>query len=232
MTRAERAKLIGQGVTAIKQALASCDPLERTGLLGNIRESLADLSPMNHPVDRVRWVPVEKVEANDYNPNSVPKNEMRLLHTSITHDGYTQPVVTVYDPAEDRYVIVDGFHRYSVARFYPDVAESTMGMVPVVVIEKGLNDRMAATIRHNRARGKHSVAGMADMVFALLDNGWGDAEVCEQLGLTADELVRFKHVTGFSKLFENVDYSRSWESKRQAQYRREAERASSTADAD
>jgi len=142
---------------------------------------------------------------------------MRLLYVSIQHDGYTQPVVTVYDEEKDQYVIVDGFHRYTTMRLNQDIADRNNGLLPVVVIEKSINDRMASTIRHNRARGKHSVSGMANMVFQMLENGWSDEAICAELGVEADELVRLKHVTGFSKLFENVDYRRSWQTKRQIQ---------------
>lgn len=175
----------------------------------------------NHPVNNVRWVPLEKVHANDYNPNSVAKNEMRLLYVSIKADGYTQPVVTVYDGDNDRYVIVDGFHRYSIMKLNADIRASTGGMLPIVVLNKDINDRMASTVRHNRARGKHSISGMANMVFSMLENGWKDSDICAEIGLEKDELVRIKHVTGFSKLFENVDYRRSWETKNQIKYRKE-----------
>ncbi|NBQ17292.1 chromosome partitioning protein ParB [bacterium] len=174
----------------------------------------------SQPVDAVRWVPIEKVFANDYNPNSVAKNEMRLLYVSISHDGYTQPIVTVYDKAKDQYVIVDGFHRYTTMKLNKDLYDKTGGMLPVVVIEKSINDRMASTVRHNRARGKHSVTGMANMVFQMLDNGWKDEAICAELGVEADELIRLKHVTGFSKLFENVDYRKAWETKRQIQLKK------------
>lgn len=171
----------------------------------------------DQPVDDVRWVPLEQVQANDYNPNSVAMNEMRLLTTSILHDGYTQPVVTIFDESLQKYIIVDGFHRYSVMRSNGEIRARTHGKLPVVVIDKPINDRMASTIRHNRARGKHSVSGMGNMVFKLLDNGWSDAAICTELGLETDELVRLKHVTGFSKLFENVEYSRAWETRLQSQ---------------
>lgn len=188
----------------------------------DLKAYLHELSPQNsQPVDLVRWIPIEKVHANDYNPNSVAKNEMRLLYVSISHDGYTQPIVTVYDDAKDEYVIVDGFHRYTTMRLNQDIADRNNGLLPVVVIQKSINDRMASTIRHNRARGKHSVSGMANMVFQMLENGWTDEAICAELGVEADELVRLKHVTGFSKLFENVEYRRSWETKRQIQLRNE-----------
>lgn len=190
-----------------------------------IRNVLHELSPTKaQPVDNIRWVPIERVHANDYNPNSVAKNEMRLLHTSIKHDGYTQPVVTVYDDVNDLYVIVDGFHRYTTMRLNSDIRETTGGYLPIVVIDKPINDRMASTVRHNRARGKHSITGMASMVFSMLENGWIDEAICNELGLEPDELIRLKHVTGFSKLFENVEYQKSWETKNQIQLRKKYEK--------
>jgi ParB-like chromosome segregation protein Spo0J len=174
-----------------------------------------------HPVDSVTWVPIEDVQANDYNPNSVAGKEMALLYTSIKHDGYTQPVVTVFDEALQKYVIVDGFHRYFVCKNNPDILESTHGRLPVVVLEKGMNDRMASTVRHNRARGSHGVEGMSSMVFAMLDNGWIDEDICNHLGMGADELLRLKHITGFSKLFEDAEYNKAWVTKRQLQLKKE-----------
>tara|TARA_R110000823_G_scaffold18278_2_gene57225 strand:+ start:700 stop:1284 length:585 start_codon:yes stop_codon:yes gene_type:complete len=169
----------------------------------------------NHPVSNVIWVDVEDVEANDYNPNSVASQEMGLLHTSIKHDGYTQPIVTVWDKEKNKYIIVDGFHRYFIGKNNKDINDSTGGKVPIVVLKKDINDRMAATIRHNRARGSHSVKGMSSMVFALLENGWSDVDICNHLGMEADELLRLKHITGFSKLFENSEYNKAWMTKHQ-----------------
>lgn len=170
-----------------------------------------------HPVSDVRWVPIEVVEANDYNPNSVAQREMALLITSILHDGYTQPIVTVYDPERERYVIVDGFHRFYACKRNREIHARTGGMVPVVVLDKSINDRMASTVRHNRARGSHSVEGMSSMVFSMLENGWGDAEICNELGMEPEELVRLKHITGFSKLFADTEYQKSWMTKKQIQ---------------
>lgn len=192
---------------------ATEDPL---GLIESLRELLNDLSPVkDQPIDRVRWVHIDQVQANDYNPNSVAPNEMRLLHTSISHDGYTQPVVTIYDPAIDKYVIVDGFHRYSTMRLNKDIYDSTGGLLPIVVLDKSENERIAATVRHNRARGKHSVAGMGNIVFNMLQNGASDADICAELGLEAEELARYKYVTGFAKLFEGVEYGKAWETDKQ-----------------
>ena len=170
-----------------------------------------------HPVSEVRWVDINKVEPNDYNPNSVAGTEMSLLYTSIKHDGYTQPIVTIYDEEKNKYIIVDGFHRYFICKTNKDIQESTDGHVPIVVIKKDINERMASTVRHNRARGAHSVTGMSQMVFSMLDNGWADEEICNHLGMSADELLRLKHITGFSKLFKDAEYNKTWTTKRQIQ---------------
>ena len=179
--------------------------------------SLAD----KHPVGNVIWVDVEEVEPNDYNPNSVASQEMGLLYTSIKHDGYTQPVVTVRDEEKGKYIIVDGFHRYFICKNNEDIRESTGGKLPIVVLNKGINDRMAATVRHNRARGAHSIQGMSSMVFEMLDNGWGDAEICNHLGMEPEELLRLKHITGFSKLFKDAEYNKAWVSKHQIRLAKE-----------
>jgi ParB-like chromosome segregation protein Spo0J len=173
------------------------------------------------PIDCVRWVPIDRVTSNNYNPNSVARTEMRLLYTSISHDGLTQPVVTIYDAENDVYVIVDGFHRYSTVKTNPDLLARTNGLLPVVVIDKPINDRMASTVRHNRARGKHSITGMASMVFSMLENGWEDVAICEELGMEPDELLRLKHVTGFSKLFKDVEYQKAWQTKHQIKLKAE-----------
>tara|TARA_R100001510_G_C7639942_1_gene197649 strand:+ start:479 stop:1186 length:708 start_codon:yes stop_codon:yes gene_type:complete len=181
-----------------------------------VKEHIHERSPLqSQPVNRIRWVDVDDVQANDYNPNSVASQEMHLLYTSILHDGYTQPVVTIYDEAIGKYVIIDGFHRYFTCKNNPDIRERNKGKLPVVVLEKDINDRMASTVRHNRARGKHSIGGMSNMVFSMLDNGWDDADICNHLGMDADELLRLKHITGFSKLFEDAEYNKAWTTKHQ-----------------
>jgi ParB-like chromosome segregation protein Spo0J len=193
---------------------------ENTNGIHEIRAYIHSISPQgSQPVDFVRWVPVGKVKPNDYNPNSVAKVEMSLLYKSILHDGYTQPVVTIYDEKKDSYVIVDGFHRYFVCSTMKDIQERNNGMLPIVVIDKPMNDRMASTVRHNRARGKHSISGMANMVFKMLEQGWSDADICNELGMEPEEILKLKHITGFSKLFENVEYQKAWETKRQVKIR-------------
>ena len=181
-----------------------------------IKDALHQLSPLaSQPVDNVRWVPIDMVTPNDYNPNSVAGKEMGLLYHSIKQDGYTQPVVTIWDDALQKYVIVDGFHRYFTCKNNPDILERNQGRLPIVVIAKDINDRMASTVRHNRARGKHSIAGMSNMVFQMLDNGWEDAAICNELGMEPEELIRLKHLTGFSKLFKDVEYKKAWMTRKQ-----------------
>ncbi len=153
------------------------------------------------PVGAVQWIHISQVRANDYNPNAVAGQEMRLLHTSISEDGYTQPVVAMWDPTVELYIIVDGFHRYTTMRMFADIADATSGYLPVVVLEKDIADRIASTVRHNRARGKHSVAGMGNLVFQMLEQGESDSDIIGKLGLDPEELMRLKHITGYSKLY-------------------------------
>jgi hypothetical protein len=163
------------------------------------------------PVYSVKRVPISKVTANDYNPNSVAPPEMALLETSIWEDGYTQPVVVVYDSESDQYVVVDGFHRYCVLRDSKRIHEREKGMLPVVVLDKQMHDRMASTIRHNRARGSHNIELMSTIVAELVDMGKGDAWICKHIGMSPDELLRLKQITGVAALFQNQEFSKSWD---------------------
>jgi len=163
------------------------------------------------PVYNVRRVPIEKVTANDYNPNSVAPPEMALLETSIWEDGYTQPVVVVYDRENDKYVVVDGFHRYCILRDSKRINEREKGYLPVVVLDKEMHDRMASTIRHNRARGSHNIELMSTIVAELVEMGKGDAWICKHIGMSKDELLRLKQITGVAALFLNQDFSASWD---------------------
>ena len=155
---------------------------------------------------------------------------MRLLYTSILHDGYTQPVVTVYDEESDKYIIIDGFHRYLTCRENQDISDRNSGTLPIVVLDKSMNDRMASTVRHNRARGKHSVTGMSSMVFSMLNEGWSDSDICNELGMETEELLRLKHVTGFSKLFEDTEYKKSWKTKYQIKLKKKLDDEGMTTD--
>jgi len=202
--------------------IASMSNEEKIEYIEELKSRLDAIHPLKaQPVNRVRWVNVEDVQANDYNPNSVASNEMHLLYTSILHDGYTQPVVTIYDKELGKYVIIDGFHRFFTCKNNDDIRERNQGRLPIVVLDKDANDRMASTVRHNRARGKHSVGGMSSMVFSMLDNGWSDADICNHLGMSADELLRLKHITGFSKLFSDAEYNKTWTTKHQIQLKKQ-----------
>lgn len=203
-----------ESLSALLSEIAGMNDAKRIAAIAVVRARLHDLSPTkSQPVDLIRWVPIEQVSPNDYNPNSVAEVEMKLLYHSIKQDGYTQPVVTIWDQEKQCYVIVDGFHRYFVCKTNADIRERNKGLLPIVVIEKDINDRMASTVRHNRARGKHSIDGMANMVFSMLDEGWTDEDICNELGMEPGELLRLKHITGFSALFENVEYSKAWKSR-------------------
>lgn len=175
----------------------------------------------HNPVSAVIWVSVDKVQANDYNPNTVAKTELKLLAVSILHDGFTQPVVTVYDKDKGKYVIVDGFHRYFCMKSNKEIFELNHGMLPIVVLDKDIKDRMASTVRHNRARGRHSVGGMGTLVNELSVKGWDDAAICNELGLEPDELLRMKHTSGVAALYADKEFSRSYEESYQIKARKE-----------
>lgn len=162
------------------------------------------------PVYNVIAVPIEKVKANDYNPNAVAPPEMELLEKSIWEDGYTQPVVTYYDSSQDIYIVVDGFHRYLTLKKSKRIWDRERGMLPIVVIDKELGDRMASTIRHNRARGSHNIELMSTIVAELVEMGKGDRWICKHIGMSPDELLRMKQVTGLAALFQNKSFSESW----------------------
>ncbi len=162
------------------------------------------------PVYNVIAVPVEKIEVNTYNPNVVAPPEMRLLYDSIKADGYTMPIVCYHDKETDRYIIVDGFHRYRIILEHPDIYEREKGLLPVSVIDKPIDQRMASTIRHNRARGSHNVDLMSNIVKELHDLGRSDAWISRHLGMDKDEILRLKQITGLTELFKDVKFGRAW----------------------
>lgn len=180
------------------------------------------MSEFRSPVYNVLSVPIDKVKANDYNPNAVAPPEMALLETSIWEDGYTQPVVTYYDSANDVYIVVDGFHRYLTLKNSKRIFERERGMLPVVVIDKEIGDRMASTIRHNRARGTHNIELMSTIVAELVEMGKGDRWICQHIGMSVDELLRLKQITGVAALFANRDFSDSWEADSDQEFEEEA----------
>jgi ParB-like chromosome segregation protein Spo0J len=162
----------------------------------------------DHPVNFVRWVDASLVVANDYNPNSVAAPEMKLLETSIKSDGFTQPIVT-WLRDDGFYEVVDGFHRHRVGKEFLKLSH-----LPVVVINTSRSDkgdRIAATIRHNRARGKHKVDAMSDIVLDLSRRNWSNDKIARELGMDADEVLRLKQITGLAELFANQDFSEAWE---------------------
>jgi ParB-like chromosome segregation protein Spo0J len=202
-----RAEMIAAEVAALSLA-------QQVDALNRIRQALHAVSPFQaEPVDCVLWVPADQVQANDYNPNRVAPPEMRLLKRSIQQDGYTQPIVG-YTNGDATIEVVDGFHRNRVGKEDKQVRARIHGYLPVAVINgdrSDRKDRVAATIRHNRARGVHAVMPMTDIVADLLRRGWTDAEVAAELGMDADEVLRFKHHSGLPELFKMQGYSMAWE---------------------
>lgn len=166
---------------------------------------------MTSPVYNVRAVPIEKIRANSYNPNSVAPPEMKLLEKSILEDGYTMPIVCYYIKSEDIYEIVDGFHRYTVLMTNKKIFEREKGKLPVVVIDKDESNRMASTIRHNRARGSHDIDLMSNIVSELTKSGMSDAWIMRNIGMDADELLRLKQLSGLAELFKDQEFSNYWE---------------------
>ncbi len=162
------------------------------------------------PVYHVIAVPVEKIKPNTYNPNKVAPPEMKLLYDSVKADGYTMPIVCYYNKASDTYIIVDGFHRYRIMLEYPDIYEREKGLLPVSVIDKPLDQRMASTIRHNRARGSHDVDLMSNIVKELHELGRSDAWIARHLGMDRDEVLRLKQITGLAALFKDVKFGQAW----------------------
>ena len=164
----------------------------------------------NSPVYKIIPVPVEKIEPNTYNPNSVEPPELSLLYDSIKEDGYTMPIVCYYDKSRDTYIIVDGFHRYRVILDHPDIYDREQGMLPVSVIDKPIDCRMASTIRHNRARGSHDVDLMSNIIKELHELGRSDAWISKHLGMEKDEILRLKQITGLAALFKDINFGKAW----------------------
>ena len=187
---------------------------DKVNTINEIKLMLHEESPFKtEPVDCVLWVKNDTVHANDYNPNSVAPPEMELLKRSIQADGYTQPIVSMKDSESTREVI-DGFHRNRVGKEDVEIQNRVHGYLPVVTIretQEGLNDRVASTIRHNRARGKHKVESMSDIVVDLKKRNWSDKKIAKELGMDQDEVLRLSQISGLTELFLNEDFSKSWE---------------------
>jgi ParB-like chromosome segregation protein Spo0J len=204
---------IWKALVTITKEIGEMGDDERIEVLNQVRRELHKVSPMKgEPVDLVVWVKSETVTANDYNPNAVAPPEMALLRESISQDGYTQPIVT-FNGGNVREV-VDGFHRHRVGKECPEVQARIKGYLPVVTINEDRTDkgdRIAATIRHNRARGKHQVQAMADIVVELKRRNWSDEKIAKNLGMDADEVLRLCQITGMAEAFADEDFSKSWD---------------------
>ena len=197
----------------IASAINEADTLDaQVNLINDMREWIHELSPFkNEPVDMVYWVPNGVVRANDYNPNSVAPPEMELLERSIDADGYTQPIVSY--PHDDVIEVVDGFHRHRVGKESEIVQKRVQGFLPVVKIKESqtdLNNRMASTIRHNRARGKHKVESMAEIVIELKRRNWSDKKIGKELGMDPDEVLRLTQIQGLTEMFAHHEFSEAW----------------------
>lgn len=193
--------------------LQELDLASQVVALNKIRVALHEAGPFaSEPVDLVQWVPNGEVEANDYNPNSVAPPEMELLRLSIANDGYTQPIVTF--PHDGKVEVVDGFHRNRVGKECADIQDRVKGYLPTVKIrpsQEGQNDRMASTIRHNRARGKHSVDAMSDIVVDLRKRNWSEKKIGKELGMDPDEVLRLCQISGLAEMFADTEFSEAWE---------------------
>ncbi len=205
-------QIAAQMAPIVKQ-IAGLPLAEQVEALNKIRSMLHQAGPFrDEPVDCVLWLPADQVQGNDYNPNKVAPPEMRLLKRSIQEDGFTQPIVGWQNGQATE--VVDGFHRTRVAREDGETRKRLHGYAPVALVGQGRagrNERMAATIRHNRARGVHGVMPMTDIVAEMLRQGWSDDQVAAELGMDADEVLKFKHNTGLAELFKDHAYSRAWE---------------------
>lgn len=182
---------------------------EKVSIFNEITQKLYDWLDIPHPVLNVQLVPVDEVKGNDYNPNKVAPPEMQLLKLSIRKDGLTMPVVIAND--KKGHVVVDGFHRTTVAAHTKDVRESLHGYLPVSKLDKSIEDRITATVRHNMARGTHQVELSAKLVTMLKKHNWTNARIGKELGMDADEVLRLRQVTGLAEAFADREFSNSWE---------------------
>lgn len=198
---------------ALEIELLSLD--EKVEYINKSRIALHEISPFkSEPVDLVLWVKNTEVEANDYNPNAVAPPEMELLRLSISADGYTQPIVSMLNENGISREVIDGFHRNRVGKECEDIQKRVHGYLPVVTINEereGKEDRMASTIRHNRARGKHKIDAMSDIVMDLKKRNWSDEKIAKNLGMDADEVLRLCQIGGLSELFSDKEFSEAWE---------------------
>lgn len=197
----------------LSKLLQNIDQETQVTVINELRQVIHEHSPFRtEPVDFVRWVKNETVHANDYNPNSVAPPEMELLRLSIANDGYTQPIVSMANEDGTREVI-DGFHRNRVGKECADIQQRVHGYLPVVTIresQQDRNNRVASTIRHNRARGKHRVESMSEIVVDLKRRNWSDAKIGKELGMDQDEVLRLTQISGLTEMFKDRSFSQAW----------------------
>lgn len=200
-------------VSQLVELLSNMEMEKKVNELNFVREKLHEISPFNtEPTDFIRWVKNDLVHANNYNPNSVAPTEMDLLKLSIEADGYTQPIVTM--KSKDGREVIDGFHRHLVGKTYDPIQQRVHGYLPVVTINserETLEDRMASTVRHNRARGTHKVESMSDIVIHLKRKKWSDEKIAKHLGMDSDEVLRLRQITGLAEMFADNEFSQAWE---------------------
>ncbi len=205
--------LAGRVAAMVEDALGGASLADQVEVLNAVRQAVSRLGPFaEEPVDCVEWVAADEVVANNYNPNSVAPPEMELLRLSILADGYTQPIVSNVEDGQR--VVIDGFHRNRVGREDDTVRERLHGYLPVVQIRSDRvdkADRMASTIRHNRARGKHQVVAMSDIVLDLKRRNWSDTKIGKELGMDPDEVLRLAQITGLAEAFKDREFSEAWE---------------------
>ncbi|WP_227840846.1 IbrB-like domain-containing protein [Clostridioides sp. ZZV15-6597] len=203
--------MIDKLIEELKKEISKLPFDEKVDALNKVKLSLHDISPFKEqPVDSVLWFKSENIEANSYNPNRVATPEMKLLHESIKADGYTQPIVG-YEYNKNKIEIVDGYHRNRVGKEYKDINEKVHNYLPVAIIDKPIEERMTSTIRHNRARGQHTIFGLSNMVLELTKAGWSDERICKAFGMEPEEVLKLKQFTGLKDAFINHEFSPSWE---------------------
>jgi len=204
---------ISTKIESLLYEILKMDDEEKINTINDIKTRLHEISPFrNEPVDLVTWVKNDEVTANDYNPNTVAPPEMELLKTSIMTDGYTQPIVAF--PENDSITVIDGFHRNRIGKESQEVKDRVKGYLPVTMIrptQEDKGDRMASTIRHNRARGKHRIDGMSEIVLELKRRNWSDNKIAKNLGMDADEILRLCQITGLREIFQDEEFSQAWD---------------------
>lgn len=212
-TRALHLEDLDTEIDGVKAFFRKCHALsfeDKVALYNQMTEALKEMTGLGHPALAVKLVRPSEIQANDYNPNRVAPPEMKLLQLSMERDGVTMPVVAAKND-KGAYVVVDGFHRTQIIKYHPPVCETLNGYVPVVELNKDLPDRIAATVRHNMARGSHKTALSARLVGLLKKHNWTDAEISKALGMEPDEVLRLKQLTGLAEAFADQEFSQAWE---------------------